>query len=458
LPLCSLADDKVTMRVVRVLAGFVVVAVLAAIGFLMWAHRGEIAVATPPTSFDRELVARGEKLAAMGNCASCHTVPGGFAFAGGVSIPTEFGTVYGTNITPDHDTGIGSWSQEAFFRAMREGIDRAGNHLYPAFPYDHFTKLEDGDLSALYAYLMTRTAVRARAPKNDLAFPLGFRPLLAGWKLLFFEPGRFQADPQQSAEMNRGAYLADALAHCGACHTPRNALGAEQRRGEFAGGASAAWAAPAIDASNPAPVPWTAATLTAYLRRGRADHHGAAAGPMQEVARNLAVAEGDDVRALATFVASRMGAPSQERDERARGLIAAAAERLPFNVPAPETMGSAAASVPAGAALYAGACAVCHDAARTGGMDAIDLTLATGVQLASPRNFLNVVLHGIRSPQHPSAVLMPGFAGAFTDAQLAELAAYVRATYSIRPPWPDIAATVRDIRRGEAATTAEARL
>jgi mono/diheme cytochrome c family protein len=120
-------------------------------------------------------------------------------------------------------------------------------------------------------------------------------------------------------------------------------------------------------------------------------------------------------------------------------------------------VGAAPAPLPAGAVLYAGACAVCHDAARTGGMDAIDLTLATGVQLASPRNFLNVVLHGIRAPQHPSAVRMPGFAGAFTDAQLAELAAYVRATYSTRPPWPDIAATLRDIRRGGAAASAEAR-
>ncbi|MDQ2084006.1 cytochrome c [Xanthobacteraceae bacterium Astr-EGSB] len=445
------------MRLIKVIGGLVAVVLVAAVGFLVFAHRSEIAAADPPASFDRELVARGARLAAIGNCRSCHTVAGGLAYAGGVPIPTAFGTIHGTNITPDRDTGIGAWSQEAFVRSMREGVDRAGNHLYPAFPYDHFTKLEDGDLAALYAYLMTRPAVRATAPTNDLAFPAGFRPLLAGWKLLFFQPGRFEDDPRSSPELNRGAYLADALAHCGACHTPRNGLGAQQGRHEFAGGVSASWAAPAIDESNPAPVPWTSESLHAYLRHGRAEHHGVAAGPMQDVTRNLAEAEDDDVRVLAAYVATRMGAPSQEREERAKGLIATAAERLPFNVPVPETMGAAAARLPAGAALYAGACAVCHDAGRTGGMDGIDLALATGVQLASARNFLNVVLDGIHSPRHPSAVLMPGFAGALTDEQIVELAAYVRATYSNQPPWPDIAATLRDIRLNRIAANAEAR-
>src|ERR1700757_304886 len=149
-------------------------------------------------NFDAALVKRGGELAAIGNCATCHTVPGGRAFAGGLAVPTPFGTIYSTNITPDERTGIGSWSEEAFRRALWEGVDRAGRHLYPAFPYDHFTLLDERDVRALYAFLMTRAPVTATAPANQLPFPLNVRPLLAGWKLLFLRTGRYQPDPNQS--------------------------------------------------------------------------------------------------------------------------------------------------------------------------------------------------------------------------------------------------------------------
>ena len=194
------------------------------------AWRPAMAAIDPPAkqSFDPALVKRGRELAALGNCNSCHTVRGAKNFAGGLPVPTPFGTVFSSNITPDPETGIGRWSEEAFRRAMRSGVDRDGRHLYPTFPYDHFTNVSDDDDRALYAFLMTREPVRAPARQNQLSFPFNQRPVIAGWKLLFLRPGAYRPDTTKSAEWNRGAYLVEGLAHCGACHTPRNALGAER--------------------------------------------------------------------------------------------------------------------------------------------------------------------------------------------------------------------------------------
>jgi len=251
-------------------------------------------------SFDPALVKRGGELASIGNCISCHTAPGGRTFAGGLALPTPFGTIYSTNITPDEQTGIGAWSEEAFQRALWEGVDRAGRHLYPAFPYDHFTLIAERDVSALYAFLMTREPVAATAPANKLPFPLNFRPLLAGWKLLFLRTGRFQPDANQSAEWNHGAYLANGLAHCGACHTPRNALGAVQKHRAFAGGEAEGWTAYALNADSPAPRPWEADALAFYLHNGWHPNHGVARGPMSQVTENLSTAPSEDVQAIAT--------------------------------------------------------------------------------------------------------------------------------------------------------------
>src|SRR3954452_16503677 len=202
------------------------------------AWRPAIAAIDPPApqSFDADLVRRGRDLAAIGNCSDCHTVRGGKSFAGGLPVPTPFGTIFSSNITPDPDTGIGRWSEEAFRRAMRSGVNRDGQHLYPTFPYDHFTHVTDGDDRALYAFLMTRQPVHATPPANKLSFPYDQRVVIAGWKLLFLRGGNWHPDPSQSAEWNRGGYLVEGLAHCGSCHTPRNALGAEQASKAFSGG------------------------------------------------------------------------------------------------------------------------------------------------------------------------------------------------------------------------------
>ncbi len=238
--------------------GLGLLVVVGAGGFVALAWRSEIA--DPTRRRAKHEPRRGEagaELAAVGNCVVCHTAPGGRPFAGGLALPTPFGTIYSTNITPDPETGIGRWSEAAFQRSMREGVDRQGRHLYPAFPYDHYTRVSDEDNRALYAYLMTREPVSAEPPANELPFPLNVRMVLAGWKLLFLREGAYEPDPAQSAEWNRGAYLAEGLGHCGACHSPRNAFGAV-KTGEdhLAGGESEGWTAYALNHASPAPIPW----------------------------------------------------------------------------------------------------------------------------------------------------------------------------------------------------------
>lgn len=221
----------------HLLISVIALEVMGMLGFGALAWWPAIAPIAPPApgAFAPELVAKGAVLAAGGYCAECHTAKGGQPFAGGYAMATPFGVLYSTNITPDRETGIGTWSEAAFARAMQRGVARDGSLLFPAFPYDHFTKLPDTDVQALYAYFMTRAPVRALAHENTVPFPLNVRYLQAGWRLLFFRPGRFEADPGKSAEWNRGAYLAEGLSHCGSCHTPRNLFGAEKAGDTYAG-------------------------------------------------------------------------------------------------------------------------------------------------------------------------------------------------------------------------------
>ena len=220
-------------------------------------------------------------------------------------MATPFGVIYSTNITPDPETGIGTWSEAAFRRAMHEGVSRDGSHLFPVFSYDHFTKLSDEDVRALYAYFMTRTPVHAPARPSGIPFPFNIRYLQAGWKLLFFRPGRFEPDAEKSAEWNRGAYLALGLSHCGACHTPRNLLGAEKPGDAYGGAVIDNWVAPPLTAANPAPAPWTHEELYDYLRTGASKLHGTAAGPMFPVVQGLGALPDSDIRAIATYFADR---------------------------------------------------------------------------------------------------------------------------------------------------------
>src|SRR5206468_3024507 len=257
-------------------------------------------IARPDASvYSAATIARGQQLAALGDCAVCATSAKGLLNAGGKPLPTPFGTIYSTNITPDVETGIGAWSYPAFERAMREGIHRDGRHLYPAFPYTHFAKTTDADLQALYAYLMAQAPVRADNPKNHLAFPFNLRPLMAGWNALFHQQSVFEADTTKSAIWNRGAYLVEALGHCGACHSPRNALGAEKANAYLAGGFAEGWEAPPLTSLSQAPIPWSEDELFTYLRKGESRFHGVAAGPMAPVVKNLTALPDSDIRAIA---------------------------------------------------------------------------------------------------------------------------------------------------------------
>jgi mono/diheme cytochrome c family protein len=434
------------MRLRRALLGVLGVVLLGAVGFIFFSRQPALPAIQAPlaASFDRVLVAKGAELAKIGNCNVCHTKADGAPYAGGRPLKTPFGTIYATNITPDADTGIGSWSQTAFLRAMREGVRRDGAHLYPAFPYDHFSKASADDLRALYAFLMTRTPVRAETPNNELPFPWSARALLAGWKLLYFRGGELKPDPTLSAELNRGAYLVEGLAHCGACHTPRNWLGAEANDRYLGGGDIDGWHAPALNAASPAPQPWTREELVGYLRNGFVPPHGVAAGPMQPVANNLGAVAEQDVKAIAAYIGAMLGPATAGRRGATRPPGAPGAQAAP--PPAPADAGAAGEAD--GAVIYAGACALCHEpTGQTFSAHGIPLMSSKVVAMPDARNLSHVILEGIDAPKATPAALMPGFGAMLSDRQIAALMAYLRTTFSQQPAWSGLEDTVRAVRQ-----------
>jgi mono/diheme cytochrome c family protein len=415
--------------------------VLAA-GAFAYAWQPELAPVEPPAAdtFDPALVRRGATLALIGDCRTCHTAPGGRTFAGGLPLPTPFGTLYSTNITPDPDTGIGRWSEAAFARALREGVDREGRHLYPAFPYDHYTLTSDADVEALYAFFLSREPVVATAPPNGLPFPLNIRLVLAGWKLLFFRADRLAPDPARDEVWNRGRYLVEGLGHCGACHSPRNLAGAEQRSQAYKGGEAEGWHAYALGRASQAPVPWTEAALTQYLADGFHPQHGVARGPMAPVVENLAAVPREDVAAMARYLASL-------------GAGAGSTTTLPY--PAgpglqPQVAGAQAATPPmpgeAGAQIYATACASCHEGGRPTPLGGLPLALSTGVAGESPENLVNIILQGLPAAGGVARPIMPGFGGVLNDRQLADLVAYLRRHVGGKPAWTGVEGAIRNAR------------
>jgi len=267
----------------RIVVGIVGLIILGFIVLLLLAWEGGIERQSPPSadSFSQEQIDRGQVMAGIGNCQSCHTTDPDQPYAGGLAFETEFGTLYSTNITPDPDTGIGQWSQEAFNRAMREGVSRDGSHLFPAFPYTHFANVSDGDLEDLYAYMMTREAINAEPPENTLRFPFSIRMLQAGWKLLYFDGATLEEDA------SRGEYLAEGLGHCSACHTPRNLAGGRDIGASFAGNAQLPGGskAPAIRPKDLVKNDWTVSNLAYALQTGITPSGDAFGGSMAEVVR-----------------------------------------------------------------------------------------------------------------------------------------------------------------------------
>jgi nicotinate dehydrogenase subunit B len=415
------------------------VAIGVAIGLAMtlFAGRASIAptAAPDPSLYSSEAIARGRQLAALGDCAECHTAAEGATNAGGRRLDTPFGAVYTTNITPDVETGIGGWSYAAFERAMREGLHRDGRHLYPAFPYSAFAKTADRDLQALYAFLMSQPPVSAAVPATRLSFPFNVRPLLTFWNALFLRAGEFVPDPVRSSEWNRGAYLVEGLGHCGGCHSPRNVLGAERGGSRhLAGGRAEGWDAPALTAVNGAPIAWSEAELFSYLRTGTSRFHGSAAGPMQAVTANLAQLPEDDVRAMAHYLASfNAQLPAAAQEEMAHILEARAIR--------PDDL-----SYEAGARLFEGACASCHEPTSPTLLASLpaarpSLALNTNMHNADPNNVLRAVLDGVNVPALGPAGAMPAFRASFDDRQVADLLAYLRARFANdKPAWTGLAA------------------
>jgi mono/diheme cytochrome c family protein len=415
------------LRISRIALWTVVVLALAgATGFAFLAYQPEMAaVARPdPESFDKALVERGRVLANYGDCTACHTRPDGPPFAGNFPIKTPFGTIYTSNITPDAETGIGTWSRDAFRRSMKDGVDRRGNHLYPAFPYDHFTKVKDADIDAIYAYLMAAIApVREPTRPHDFGFPFNIRATLAVWKAMFLDKSPFQPDPSKDAEWNEGAYLVEGLGHCGACHTPRNVMGARTTPA-YGGGSAEGWYAPPLNSNNLSQQPWSKVELVVYLMDGWHANHGMSAGPMTPVVNALHKQNEIDVFAIAAYV-STLRAGERVVDAAA---ARAAALKLEWGHPdAPPVPNE----VNEGAKVFEARCAQCH---RSKGAT-VPLALQTSIHAPVPDSVVEVIRSGISPPTGALGRSMPAFGQQLSGAEIAALAKFLRARFSTRPPW-----------------------
>jgi nicotinate dehydrogenase subunit B len=408
------------------LAGALAGALATGAAVLPWAS-AIAPIARPATNvFSAATIERGRLAAAAGACNVCHVGDDGTAFAGGRALQTPFGTVYASNITPNESAGIGAWSYPAFERAMRQGVSREGQHLYPAHPYTSFAKASDVDLQALYAFLMTQPASRNEPQRTALAFPFNVRPLMAGWNALFLSRSRAPTDVTQSAAWNRGAELVEGLGHCSACHSPRNVLGGEAKGSlHLAGGSADGWDAPALTSASLSPLGWTEQALFDYLRSGRSHDHGAAAGPMAHVIETLQPLPNSDIRAMAAYLASKTKTEGMTID------------------PAPIIAASDAAAVaarlrePVGARIFEGACAACHGADSR----IASLALNSNLHAETPTNVIEAIRHGIPMPvgERDESMAMPGFGEALHDDATAELVRFLRARFAPeKAPWGDV--------------------
>lgn len=358
-------------------------------------------------------VERGRYLAALGDCMPCHTRKGGQPFAGGRPLETPFGTVLSANITADRETGIGSWTADQFYRALHEGIDNGGNHLFPAFPYNYYTRVSRQDSDAIFAYLRTTAPVRNNPDRNQLAFPFNIRFLMTGWNWLFLDAGEFKPDPSKSAAWNRGAYLVEGLGHCGACHTPKNLMGAPEHSNHLQGGTFGEWFAPDLTTNKRTGLGgWSHRELVEFLKTGR-NAHAAASGEMGEVvAFSTSLASESDLEAIATYIGDQNGEPQAEPDKPKQQQLAQ------------------------GEAIYVDSCSACHQM-RGEGIPGFFPPLRgnANLQQSDPTTTLHFILTGVQSTPtnaRPTGLSMPAYAWKLTDDQIAAVESYIRNSWGNR--------------------------
>ena len=378
----------------------------------------------PASLASADPIVRGEYLAQAADCAACHTVKGGKPFAGGLAFKLPFGTLYSSNITPDKATGIGGWSDADFLRAVHEGIAADGTRLYPAFPYASYTMMTDEDALAIKAYLFSLPPVQAETPASTLRFPFNQRWLMVFWSAFFNPNERYAPNTAQSPKWNRGAYLAEAMGHCGDCHTPRNLMQALDNRKKFMGSIAAGWKAYNLTPDQETGVgSWSDETLAQFIHTGHVDGYGTASGPMGEAIDNsLSHLKPEDITALVVYLRT---VPS----------ISDPALPAPKTAPASASPKDGTAEADArGAALFAGACASCHG--WTGKSPVLAIATFTGARAVNDptaRNVAQVIVWGATRETANGPAVMPAFGHAYSNVEIAELANYVTKRFGAAP-------------------------
>ena len=386
-------------------------------------YSGPSPVGVPAELSAADLVRRGEYLAKAADCEVCHTTEGGQLFAGGRAFKTQFGTLYSPNITADKQTGIGDWSDADFVRAVHKGVARDGSHLYPAFPYESYTLLTDEDVLAIKAYLFSLPTAHATAPPNALAFPFNQRQLMGIWSIFYNPDQRFRPHQDRSPAWNRGAYLAEALAHCGDCHTPRNLAQALDNRQKFAGTVTQGWRAYNVTSDKGSGIgDWTDEEVATYLATGHVVGRGSAGGPMAEaVDASFSTLSPADIHAIVAYL--RSVPPISTPDLPA-----------PRATPAsdmPKTM--AASFDPRGKQIFEGVCASCHSWSGVSLLTSYaTLTGDRAVNDPSAVNVAQIVISGQRRLTPDGVVMMPGFGAAYSDTEIAAVANYVTARFGAK--------------------------
>lgn len=424
----------------RIIGVLVVIALVAFLAFLFIPVQRTPAQAALPDSWTPE-DGQGEYAMRLGDCMACHTAPGGEPFAGGRKIESPLGVIYASNITPDDRTGIGGWSLDDFRAALYDGVRPDGTHLYPAMPYENFRRISEEDVRAMYAYFMEQVpAVSNDVPVTALSFPFNQRWGLRAWNWVALSGDAGFTAESDDPLLARGEYIVEGPGHCGACHSPRNAIMAEAALdgsdAQFlAGGEIAGWTAPALRGPGSAIRGWSAEDIAAILGTGR-NAHSALNGEMQLVVRDSSQFFTDeDLQAVGAYLVSLNDAgPAPEVSDNG------ATEAL---------LASADPGMDLGPRLYLDNCNACHFANGRGADEVFPELAGNALVTAdSPTGLLTMILQGGELPStaaRPYRLRMPGFAHRLSDDEVAALASFVRQGWG-NAAAPVDAATVADLR------------